>query len=308
MAESVDAWSAEGKKNLWGAVPSVVQMQSESGAIAAVHGALQAGSLSTTFTSSQGLLLMIPNLYKIAGEMNAAVFHVAARSVASHALSIFGDHSDVMAARATGLAMLCSSSVQEAQDFALIAQAATLESRLPFIHFFDGFRTSHEIGTVAVLSDEVLSGMIDESWIRRHRNRALNPDHPVLRGTAQNPDVFFQGREAANPYYAAVPGIVEKAFARFAELIVRPAFSSPGAPPPAAPSSTTAGRSARATSPPCLNWPSNAKLAAIRKFDSSWSRPTASASPAATACSSVNHVSSAISPSQWSTSLPARSA
>jgi pyruvate-ferredoxin/flavodoxin oxidoreductase len=221
MAESVDAWSAEGKKNLWGAVPSVVQMQSESGAIAAVHGALQAGSLSTTFTSSQGLLLMIPNLYKIAGEMNAAVFHVAARSVASHALSIFGDHSDVMAARATGLAMLCSSSVQEAQDFALIAQAATLESRLPFIHFFDGFRTSHEIGTVAVLSDEVLSGMIDESWIRRHRSRALNPDHPVLRGTAQNPDVFFQGREAANPYYAAVPGIVEKAFARFAELTGR---------------------------------------------------------------------------------------
>ena len=221
MGEAADAWAAEGRKNLWGTVPSVVQMQSEAGAIAAVHGALQAGSLATTFTASQGLLLMIPNLYKIAGELNAAVFHVAARSVASHALSIFGDQSDVMAARSTGLALLCSSSAQEAQDFALIAQAAALQSRVPFIHFFDGFRTSHEIGKIALLKDEILSAMIEESWLRDHRERALTPDRPVIRGTAQNPDVFFQGREAANLYYAAVPGIVQRAMDRFASLTGR---------------------------------------------------------------------------------------
>ena len=185
-------------------------MQSEGGAAGAIHGALQTGALATTFTASQGLLLMIPNMYKIAGELTPAVFHIAARSVAAQALSIFGDHSDVMAARATGWAMLCSANVQEAQDFALIAQAATLESRIPFLHFFDGFRTSHELAKIELLADEVLREMINEERIREHRARALSPDHPVLRGTAQNPDVYFQARETVNPFYAACPDLVQR--------------------------------------------------------------------------------------------------
>src|SRR6059036_687056 len=184
-----DAWAAAGKKNLWGTVPQVIEMQSEGGAAGVIHGALQTGALSTTFTSSQGLLLMIPNMYKIAGELTPTVFHIAARSLAAQALSIFGDHSDVMAARATGWAMLCSASVQEAQDLAFIAHAATLEARIPFLHFFDGFRTSHEIAKVTLLSDEQMRSMIDLELVFDHRSRALTPDHPVIRGTAQNPDV-----------------------------------------------------------------------------------------------------------------------
>lgn len=221
MGEWADAWSAGGVKNLWGTVPSVIQMQSEGGAAGAIHGALQTGALSCTFTSSQGLLLMIPNMYKIAGELTPTVFHIAARSIATQALSIFGDHSDVMAARATGWAMLCSSSVQEAQDLALIAHAATLESRLPFLHFFDGFRTSHEIAKIEIVSDDVLRAMINEQHVLEHRARSLSPDHPVIRGTAQNPDVHFQARETVNPFYAACPAIVQRAMDRFAELTGR---------------------------------------------------------------------------------------
>ncbi|MCF2149268.1 pyruvate:ferredoxin (flavodoxin) oxidoreductase [Desmonostoc muscorum LEGE 12446] len=217
MGEWADAWSAEGRPNLWGTIPSVVQMQSEGGAAAAVHGALQTGSLSTTFTASQGLLLMIPNLYKIAGELTSAVVHVAARSLATHALSIFGDHSDVMAARATGFALLCSASVQESQDFALIAHAATLEARVSFMHFFDGFRTSHEVQKVKLLGDDDLRSLIDDNLILAHRSRALTPDRPVLRGTAQNPDVYFQSREGANPYYNACPEIVQRIMDKFGE-------------------------------------------------------------------------------------------
>ncbi len=218
MGELADEWSSQKKTNLWGAIPSVTEMQSEAGAAGAVHGALQTGALSTTFTSSQGLLLMIPNMFKIAGELTPTVFHVASRSVATHALSIFGDHSDVMAARSTGFAMLSSNSVQEVMDFALIAQAATLEGRVPVLHFFDGFRTSHEVMKVEELSDDDMRAMIDERYIREHRERALSPDHPVLRGTAQNPDVFFQSREASNPFYAAFPGIVQKAMDTFAHI------------------------------------------------------------------------------------------
>ena len=221
MGEWADAWSAAGRKNLWGTVPTVIEMQSEGGAAGAIHGALQTGALATTFTASQGLLLMIPNMYKIAGELTPAVFHIAARSIAAQALSIFGDHSDVMAARATGWAMLCSASVQEAQDFALIAQTAAFESRIPFLHFFDGFRTSHEIAKIEVLSDVVLWAMINEERVREHRGRALSPDHPVLRGTAQNPDVFFQARETVNPFYTACPDLVQRAMDRFAELTGR---------------------------------------------------------------------------------------
>ncbi|MEH2363351.1 pyruvate:ferredoxin (flavodoxin) oxidoreductase [Nostoc sp.] len=217
MGEWTDAWSAEGRSNLWGTIPSVVQMQSEGGAAGAVHGALQTGSLSTTFTASQGLLLMIPNFYKIAGELTSAVVHVAARSLATHALSIFGDHSDVMAARATGFALLCSASVQESQDFALIAHAATLEARVSFMHFFDGFRTSHEVQKVKLLSDDDLRSLIHDNLILAHRARALTPDRPVLRGTAQNPDVYFQGREGANPYYNACPEIVQRIMDQFGE-------------------------------------------------------------------------------------------
>ncbi|MGB3655866.1 MAG: pyruvate:ferredoxin (flavodoxin) oxidoreductase [Rivularia sp. (in: cyanobacteria)] len=217
MGEWADAWAAGGDRNLWGTVPSVVEMQSEGGAAAAVHGALQTGSLTTTFTASQGLLLMIPNLYKIAGELTSAVIHVAARSLATHALSIFGDQSDVMAARATGFAMLCSASVQEAHDFALIAQAATLKARVPFLHFFDGFRTSHEIQKVELLQKEDLEALIDDELVFAHRNRALTPDNPVMRGTAQNPDVYFQARERINPYYDACPGIVQEVMDKFGD-------------------------------------------------------------------------------------------
>jgi len=208
MGELADAWSAAGRRNLWGAVPEVIEMQSEAGAAGALHGAVQKGVLGTTFTASQGLLLMVPNMFKIAGELTPAVIHVAARAVATHALSIFGDHSDVMAVRSTGWAMLAASSVQEAHDFALVAHAATLRSRVPFVHFFDGFRTSHEIDKIALLDDADLRALVREEDVLAHRARGLTPDHPVLRGSAQNPDVFFQAREAANPFYDDVPGIV----------------------------------------------------------------------------------------------------
>ncbi|MDY7004005.1 MAG: pyruvate:ferredoxin (flavodoxin) oxidoreductase [Cyanobacteriota bacterium] len=221
MGEWADAWSSQGTPNIWGTVPSVVEMQSEGGAAGAVHGSLQTGSLTTTFTASQGLLLMIPNLYKIAGELTCCVIHVAARSLAAQGLSIFGDHSDVMAARATGFAMLCSASVQEAHDLALISQAATLETRLPFIHFFDGFRTSHEVQKIELLPETVLREMIDDEFVFAHRARGLTPDRPVLRGTAQNPDVYFQARESVNPFYTATPDIVQKAMDKFGELTGR---------------------------------------------------------------------------------------
>ena len=215
MAELADQWSGERRPNIWGDVPTVIEMQSEGGAAGAVHGSLQAGALTTTFTASQGLLLMIPNMYKIAGELTSAVFHVAARSLAAHALSIFGDHQDVMAVRGTGFALLSSASVQEAHDFAAIAQMATLESRVPFVHFFDGFRTSHEINRIRMLSDEDLRALVDVGLVSAHRARALNPDHPFIRGTAQNPDVYFQMREAANLFYQRVPDVVASAMARF---------------------------------------------------------------------------------------------
>ncbi len=221
MGEWADQWAAAGVKNLLGTVPAVVEMQSEGGAAGAIHGALQTGALATTFTASQGLLLMLPNMFKIAGELTPFVMHVAARSLAAQALSIFGDHSDVMAARMTGFAMLCSASVQEAQDFALIAQAATLESRIPFLHFFDGFRTSHEIAKIETLDEDALRAMLDEQRIAEHRARALSPDHPVLRGTAQNPDVYFQARETVNPFYAACPQIVQRMMDRFARVTGR---------------------------------------------------------------------------------------
>jgi pyruvate-ferredoxin/flavodoxin oxidoreductase len=221
MGEWIDEWASVGNKNIWDTVPAVQEMQSEAGAAGAVHGALQTGSLTTTFTSSQGLLLMLPNMYKIAGELSPTVFHVAARSIATQGLSIFGDHSDVMSARMTGFAMLCSSSVQEVMDFALIAHAATLESRLPFIHFFDGFRTSHEIAKIEQLSFEDIRSMIDEDLVLANRSRRLSPDNPVIRGTAQNPDVYFQSRETVNPFYNACPGIVQKAMDKFAALTGR---------------------------------------------------------------------------------------
>ena len=221
MGEWADQWAAQKRLNLWGSVPSVVEMQSEGGAAGALHGALQTGSLGTTFTASQGLLLMIPNMYKIAGELTSTVIHVAARSLAAHALSIFGDHSDVMAARGAGWAMLASNSPQEAQDLALIAHAAALEARIPFLHFFDGFRTSHEVAKIEQLGDEDLRAMIQDELVHAHRARALSPDHPFIRGTAQNPDVFFQGREAANRYYLACPIIVQQAMDKFAGLTGR---------------------------------------------------------------------------------------
>jgi pyruvate-ferredoxin/flavodoxin oxidoreductase len=221
MGEWADAWAEERVPNIWGSVPTVIEMQSEGGAAGAVHGALQAGSLTTTFTSSQGLLLMIPNMYKIAGELTPCVIHVAARALAAQGLSIFGDHSDVMSTRATGFAMLSSASVQEAMDFALIAHAATLAARLPFMHFFDGFRTSHEVSKIEMLSDEVLAAMINDELVRQHRSRKLSPDHPVLRGTAQNPDVYFQARETVNPFYAACPALVQKEMDKFARLTGR---------------------------------------------------------------------------------------
>jgi pyruvate-ferredoxin/flavodoxin oxidoreductase len=221
MGELADEYSAKGETNIWGTIPLVVEMQSEGGAAGAVHGALQTGSLTTTFTASQGLLLMLPNMFKIAGELTPTVFHVSARSVAAQALSIFGDHSDVMAIRSTGFALLASGSVQEAHDFALISQAASLASRVPFVHFFEGFRVSHEVNKIEMLSKEDLRAMIDDDLVRVHRARALSPDHPVLRGTAQNPDVFFQARETVNPYYEACPEIVAKTMEKFGNLVGR---------------------------------------------------------------------------------------
>ena len=221
MGELADAWASAGRTNLWGMVPRVAQMQSEGGAAGALHGALQTGSLATTFTSSQGLLLMLPNMFKIAGELTPAVIHVAARAVATHALSIFGDHSDVMAARTTGFAMLSSGSVQEAQDLAAVAHLAALQTRVPFLHFFDGFRTSHELNRVDMLEREDLRALVDDTGVVAHRERGLSPQHPVLRGSAQNPDVFFQSREAVNPFYDAVPAAVQDAMDRLAELTGR---------------------------------------------------------------------------------------
>ncbi|HPP83877.1 MAG TPA: pyruvate:ferredoxin (flavodoxin) oxidoreductase, partial [Rubrivivax sp.] len=221
MGELADAWSAAGQKNIWGAVPQVVEMQSEAGAAGTVHGALQAGALTTTFTASQGLLLKLPNMFKIAGELTPAVFHIAARTVATHALSIFCDHSDVMAARTTGFALLASASVQEAQDLAMVAHMATLAARVPFLHFFDGFRTSHEVNKIDLLPGDEVRALIDDDLVAAHRARALNPDRPLLRGTAQNPDVFFQAREACNPFYAAVPQHVREAMARLGRLTGR---------------------------------------------------------------------------------------
>ncbi len=221
MGEFADEWSAKGKKNIWGTIPLVVEMQSEGGAAGAVHGALQTGALTTTFTASQGLLLMIPNMYKIAGELTSAVFHVAARSIAAQALSIFGDHQDVMAVRQTGWALLSSASVQEAHDFAAIAQTSTLKSRIPFLHFFDGFRTSHEVAKIFQLTDDELRELVDDEMVRQHRARALTPERPVLRGTAQNPDVYFQARETVNPFYAATPAIVQEMMDKFAKVTGR---------------------------------------------------------------------------------------
>jgi pyruvate-ferredoxin/flavodoxin oxidoreductase len=221
MGENSDAWAAEGRVNLWGVVPAVREMQSEGGAAGAVHGTLQGGSLTTTFTASQGLLLMLPNMFKIAGEQTPTVFHVAARAVATHALSIFGDHSDVMATRSAGWAMLFANSVQEVMDFALVSQAATLRTRVPFLHAFDGFRTSHEVMKIEQVSDEVMRALVTPELVRSHRSRALTPDRPVLRGTAQNPDVFFQSREASNPIYIAAPGIVREVFDEFAAVTGR---------------------------------------------------------------------------------------
>jgi len=221
MGEHADEWSAFGETNIWGTVPLVTEMQSEAGAAGAVHGALQTGSLTTTFTASQGLLLMIPNMYKIAGELTSTVFHIATRSVATHALSIFDDHSDVMAARGTGWAMLFANSVQEAMDFALIAQASTLETRVPFLHCLDGFRTSHEIHKIEKLSEDDMRAMIDDDLVRAHRRRGLSPENPFIRGTAQNPDVFFQSREAVNPFYEKTPGMVQEVMDRFADVVGR---------------------------------------------------------------------------------------
>ncbi|RIK87679.1 MAG: pyruvate:ferredoxin (flavodoxin) oxidoreductase [Planctomycetota bacterium] len=221
MGELADYCTNRGRKNIFGVVPEVIEMQSEAGAAAVVHGALQTGALATTFTASQGLLLMIPEMFKIAGELTPAVFHIAARTIATHALSIFGDHSDVMSVRSTGWMMLCANSVQQAQDMALIAQAATLESRVPVIHFFDGFRTSHEVNKITPIPEEAVRGMIDVKLVDEHRQRGLNPEHPVLRGSSQNPDVFFQAREAANPFYQAAPAIVQNAMNRFASLTGR---------------------------------------------------------------------------------------
>ena len=221
MGEFADAWAAAGVKNLWGTVPQVQEMQSEGGAAGAIHGALQGGALATTFTASQGLLLMIPNMYKIAGELTPTVFHIAARALATQGLSIFGDHSDVMAARQTGWAMLFSSNVQEVMDLALVAQAATLKARVPFVHAFDGFRTSHEVQKIELLPEETIRAMIDDELVRAHRARGLSPDHPVMRGTAQNPDVYFQAREVSNPYYLATPGIVQACMDQLAQLTGR---------------------------------------------------------------------------------------
>ncbi|MGL6194022.1 MAG: pyruvate:ferredoxin (flavodoxin) oxidoreductase, partial [Thermoguttaceae bacterium] len=221
MGELADEWAAKGKTNLFGTIPTVIEMQSEAGAAGAVHGSLQAGALTCTFTASQGLLLMIPNMFKIAGELTPTVFHVSARTVATHALSIFGDHSDVMACRSTGWAMLAGGSIQETHDMAMIAYAATYKARVPFLHFFDGFRTSHEVNLIEPLPTEVISQMFDMEAVSAFRQRAMNPDNPVLRGTAQNPDVFFQAREACNPYYEKVAAIVQAEMDKFGKLTGR---------------------------------------------------------------------------------------
>ncbi|UCH89684.1 MAG: pyruvate:ferredoxin (flavodoxin) oxidoreductase, partial [Thermoplasmata archaeon] len=221
MGEVADERSAKGLKNIWGTIPHVVEMQSEGGASGAVHGALSTGALSTTFTASQGLLLMIPNMFKIAGELSPTVFHVSARTVASHALSIFGDHSDVMAVRSTGFGLIASAGVQEAQDFTLITQAASIESRVPFVHFFDGFRTTHDVAKIEELNFDDMRAMIDDTFIMEHRNRALTPDRPTIKGTAQNPDVFFQCRETVNKYYDATAEIIQKNMDTFAEITGR---------------------------------------------------------------------------------------
>ena len=221
MGELTDDWAAKGKKNLFGTVPHVIEMQSEAGAAGAVHGSLQTGALTCTFTASQGLLLMIPNMFKIAGEMTPTVFHVTARAVATHALSIFGDHSDVMATRSCGWAMLCGGSVQETHDMAMIAYASTHRARVPFLHFFDGFRTSHEVNKLEVIPEDTVREMFGPELIEAHRQRAMNPSHPVLRGTAQNPDVFFQAREACNSTYAKVSAIVQEQMDKFASLTGR---------------------------------------------------------------------------------------
>ncbi|MDX1382024.1 MAG: pyruvate:ferredoxin (flavodoxin) oxidoreductase, partial [Thermoanaerobaculia bacterium] len=221
MGELADEWSRQGRTNAWGTVPRVVEMQSEGGAAGALHGAVQAGALTTTFTASQGLLLMIPDMYKMAGELSPAVIHVAARSVATHALSIFCDHSDVMAARATGWAMLASAGVEEAQDLACVAHLATLATRVPFLHFFDGFRTSHEVAKIEELPVDAIRSLLDPARVKAHRERGLDPLHPVLRGTAQNPDVFFQAREAANPFHQAVPEVLEEVLDAFASVVGR---------------------------------------------------------------------------------------
>ncbi len=221
MGEHADAWSAEGRPNIWGTVPDVIEMQAEGGAAGAIHGALQTGALTTTFTASQGLMLMVPNMYKIAGELTPTVFHVASRSLAAQALSIFGDHSDVMATRASGFALLGSGSIQEAHDFALIAQAASLKSRVPFVHFFEGFRVSHEINKIKMISDQTIREMIDDELVHEHRARGMTPEDPVIRGTAQNPDIFFQARETVNPYYNAAPEIVQGTMDRFGKLTGR---------------------------------------------------------------------------------------
>ncbi|MBO7222831.1 MAG: pyruvate:ferredoxin (flavodoxin) oxidoreductase, partial [Kiritimatiellae bacterium] len=210
MAEWCDEWASRNGKNIWGTIPHVVEMESEGGAAGAVHGALATGALTTTFTASQGLLLMIPNMYKIAGELIPTVFHVSARALAYEGLSIFGDHSDVLSCRQTGFAMLAAASVQEVMDMALVAHASTLESRIPFLHFFDGFRTSHEVQKIDEIPEETIREMIDDKLVFAHRDRSLSPDHPTMRGTAQNPDVYFQARETCNPYYNATPAIVQK--------------------------------------------------------------------------------------------------
>ena len=221
MADVADQWMSEGLRNIWGNIPTVQEMQAEGGAAGTTHGALQSGAVTTTFTASQGLMLMLPNMFKIAGELTSTVFHVASRSLATSALSIFGDHADVMTTRPSGFALFCSGSVQEAHDSALIAQMATFAARVPFLHFFDGFRTSHEINTLDLLSDADIRALIDDDLVRAHRARGLNPEHPFIRGTAQNPDVFFQAREAVNAYYNAVPAILDIAMQRFAALTGR---------------------------------------------------------------------------------------
>ncbi|NOR43900.1 MAG: pyruvate:ferredoxin (flavodoxin) oxidoreductase, partial [Gammaproteobacteria bacterium] len=221
MGEWADEWSSRNKPNLWGTVPRIIEMQSEAGAAGTIHGALQTGALTTTFTASQGLLLMIPNMFKIAGELSPAVFHVAARSIAAQALSIFGDHSDVMTARTTGFAFLASGCPQEVLDMALIAQAATLESRIPIVHFFDGFRTSHEVAKIQAIDTEIVRQMIKQENVTAHRLRALSPERPVIRGTSQNPDVFFQARESVNQYYLDMPAIVQKVMDQFTALTGR---------------------------------------------------------------------------------------